>query len=186
MDCTKCTFKGCRRGEACTAESGAYLHEYRDGESRECVKAGSALVDNGRAGTLSRLEEIVEYFLLRGYRKLGVAYCYGLEKEAALLRKYLEKRGIVSVFVSCTVDGLTEAQIDPDKKVCAVSCNPLGQAHALNKAGVDLTLLMGLCLGHDILLQKHLRMDFTTFVVKDRVYGHDPLLALREPADSED
>ncbi len=185
MDCTKCSYKGCRNGNPCTGEGESYLDEYRDGENRACVKAASALVDNGRAGTLSRLEEIVEYFFLRGYRKLGVAYCYGLEKEAALLRKYLEKRGIDSAFVSCTVDGLTEAQLDPDKNDCAVSCNPLGQAHALGKAGVDLTLLMGLCLGHDILLQKHLRMDFTTFAVKDRVFGHDPLRALYASADGE-
>ena len=33
-------------------------------------------------------------------------------------------------------------------------------------------------MGHDILIQKHLKMDFTTFAVKDRVLGHNPILAL--------
>lgn len=50
------------------------------------TKAASELNDNGRAGTLTRLEEIVEYSKLRGYSSIGVAYCYGMEKEAILYR----------------------------------------------------------------------------------------------------
>ena len=45
---------------------------------------------------------------------------------------------------------------------------------------------MGLCLGHDLLLQKKLQSDFTTFVVKDRVLKHNPLLALSEKNITED
>ena len=51
-------------------------------------------------------------------------------------------------------------------------------ANILNSSGVQFTILMGLCLGHDILLQKNLNMDFTTFIVKDRVTKHNPLLGL--------
>ena len=180
MDCTKCKKKGCRKGSPCVDNSDAYLSDYVNADNREVIKAASGLIDNGRAGTLSRLEEIVEYVLFRGYKKLGVAYCYGLEKYAEALKKYFDRRGINTVFVSCTVDGVTERQVDPDKESCTVSCNPIGQANALNKADVEMTLLMGLCLGHDILLQKHLNMDFTTFVVKDRVYNHKPLQALAD------
>lgn len=43
---------------------------------------------------------------------------------------------------------------------------------------MPLSLLMGLCLGHDILIRKNLRMDFATFVVKDRVLGNNPISAL--------
>ena len=178
MDCTKCKLKGCRKGSPCTDNSGAYLDDYLNDDNREYIKAASGLIDNGRAGTLSRLEEIAEYAKFSGYKKLGVAYCYGLEKYAAELKKYFSSSGLETVFVSCTVDGVTEGSVDPDKTSSTVSCNPLGQAAVLNKSGVKLTLLMGLCLGHDILLQKHLDMDFTTFVVKDRVYGHNPLQAL--------
>ncbi len=186
MDCTKCKLKGCRSGQPCIDSSGAYIDSYISADNRDIVKASSALVDNGRAGTLSRLEEIAEYVVLRGYKVLGVAYCYGLEKYAVLLRRYFDRRGIKTVFVSCTVDGVTESRVDPDKTSCAVSCNPIGQAAVLNASGAELTLLMGLCLGHDILLQKHLKTDFTTFVVKDRVYGHNPLQALVDFAQSEE
>ena len=55
-----------------------------------------------------------------------------------------------------------------------LSCNPLGQAAQINAAAPDLTVTMGLCLGHDILFHRHLEGDVTTLVVKDRVHGHAP------------
>ena len=178
MDCTKCATKGCRDGAPCTDRSARYASGYDQAEVSAYTGAASALVDNGGAGTLNRLEEIVEYCRIRGYSKLGVAYCYGMEKEAVALRGCLSKAGFALEMVSCTVDGIKESRLDPTKTNDSVSCNPLGQAHALNRADVPLTLLMGLCLGHDILIQKHLEMDFSTFVVKDRVLGHNPILAL--------
>ncbi len=178
MDCTKCTLKGCRKKDPCIDRSNDYIGEYLREENQPYVKTASKLIDGGRAGTLTRLEEIVEFIKTYDYKKIGVAYCYGLEKEATLLREYLEENGIKPMMVSCTVDGIKEAQIDPDKNSKSVSCNPIGQAHVLNRSNVDFTILMGLCLGHDILIQKNLQMDFTTFVVKDRVLNHNPLRAL--------
>jgi len=178
MDCTLCAHKGCRKGAPCTSGSAGYIQEYRSDENRLIIKAASSLVDGGRAGTLTRLEEIAEYCRERGYRKIGVAYCYALEKEAASLKAFLAGEGFKAVMVSCTVDGVSESDIDPDKTETAVSCNPVGQADALIKSGAQFAVLMGLCLGHDILLQKNLRMDFTVFAVKDRVTGNNPLLGL--------
>ena len=94
----KCTQKGCRNGQPCVDRSGAYIERYAQEENHELIKTASGLVDNGRAGTLSRLEEITEYVQRRGYEKIGVAYCYGLEKYAVLLRKYFDRRGIKTVF----------------------------------------------------------------------------------------
>lgn len=178
MDCTRCALKGCRFGSPCVDRSEEYLGLYQGEETYTTVKAASELVDGGRAGTLSRLEEIVEYAKLRGYRSLGVAYCYGMEKEAGLLQEHLKTNGFNIDMVSCTVDGVKEFQIDPSKEEESVSCNPLGQANVLNQSAAELTILMGLCLGHDILFQKQLNMDFTTWLVKDRVTKHRPLDAL--------
>ena len=186
MDCTKCTLKGCRKSSPCSDRSNDYVERYSSQENQHYTKTASSLIDNGRAGTLTRIEEIIEYSKLSGYKHIGVAYCYGLEKEAVVLRKYLEKENFKLAMVSCTVDGLKESQIDPDKINDTVSCNPLGQANVLNSAGVELTILMGLCLGHDIILQKNLTMDFSTFIVKDRVTNHNPLLGLPDYKASED
>lgn len=178
MDCTKCTLKGCRKSEPCLDRSDEYLSDYSIQESQLYTKAASKLIDNGRAGTLTRLEEIIEYSKSLGYTSIGVAYCYGLEKEAILLREYLEQESFKPVMVSCTVDGIMESQIDTSKVNQTISCNPLGQANILNSSGVQFTILMGLCLGHDILFQKNLKMDFNTFIVKDRVTNHNPLLGI--------
>ncbi len=178
MDCTLCTAKGCRTNIPCTDYSHEYIDFYQKEEILTTIRSASELVDDGRAGNLSRLEEIVAYAGLKNYRTLGVAYCYGMEKEAVLLKKYLKNEGVEPVMVSCTVDGLKESQIDSAKCVDSISCNPLGQANILNSSSVDFTILMGLCLGHDILIQKALTMDFTTWLVKDRVTMHRPMEGL--------
>ncbi len=186
MDCTKCSLKGCRKSDPCFDRSDEYLKNYSLQDIQHYTNAASMLIDDGRAGTLTRLEEIMEYLKLRGYTSIGVAYCYGMEKEAILLREYFEQEGYKPTMVSCTVDGIKESQINKSKTKNIVSCNPLGQANILNSAGVQLTILMGLCLGHDIIIQKNLKMDFTTFVVKDRVAKHNPLLGLPDFKASED
>ena len=183
MDCTKCVSKGCRTSIPCQDQKSGYLADYQGDEIRSITVAASSLVDNGRAGSLSRLQEIIAYMQGMGYRTIGVAYCYGMEKDATLLREQLTAAGFIVHMVSCTVDRVLETEVDLNKSKPVVSCNPLGQAAQLNRLGVEFTLLMGLCLGHDILLQKNLAMDFTTFVVKDRVYKHNPIQALYEPSD---
>lgn len=186
MDCTKCTLKGCRKSDPCFNRSDEYLENYSLHDTQLYTKAASELIDDGRAGTLTRLEEIVEYSKLRGYSNIGVAYCYGMEKEAVLLREYLERKGFKLTMVSCTVDGIKESQIDTNKTKNTVSCNPLGQANILNSSEVQFVILMGLCLGYDILIQKNLKIDFTTFIIKDRITRHNPLLGLPGFKPSED
>lgn len=52
-------------------------------------------------------------------------------------------------------------------------CNPIGQAEILNEIGTDLNIIVGLCIGHDILFQKYSKAPTTTFIVKDRVLSHN-------------
>ena len=82
MDCTKCKFKGCRKSEPCFNSSNEYLNEYLSPEIQVYTEKASKLVDNGRAGVLTRIDEIAEYCSLSGYTSVGIAYCYGMEKEA--------------------------------------------------------------------------------------------------------
>ena len=57
-------------------------------------------------------------------------------------------------------------------------CDRLGQARALDLAGTQLNLLLGLCVGHDSLFMKHSVAPVTVLAVKDRVLGHNPLAAI--------
>ena len=81
--------------------------------------------------------------------------------------------------VACTVGGVAQDDVNQSSSTHTVSCNPIGQAEQFNAEGADLVILMGICMGHDILLQRKLQCDVTTFVVKDRVFANDPLRILR-------
>jgi uncharacterized metal-binding protein len=52
------------------------------------------------------------------------------------------------------------------------------QAEVLNREKTDLNVMVGLCLGHDILFINNSKADVTPMVVKDRVTGHNPIAAL--------
>jgi uncharacterized metal-binding protein len=39
---------------------------------------------------------------------------------------------------------------------------------------------VGLCIGHDLILQEECQAPVTTLVVKDRALDHSPVLALRK------
>jgi uncharacterized metal-binding protein len=154
------------------------IGQYQDSVNSEIVKAAAELVDFGRAGTLSRLEEIVEFANLMKYKRLGLAYCYGMEQHAKSIETLLSEKGFEVSAVSCSVGGFRQSEVNAASCIHKVSCNPLGQAEQLNSEKVDLTLVVGICMGHDILLNRHLNMDFTTLVVKDRKFNHAPLLGI--------
>jgi len=179
MNCTTCDDKVCRKQQtSCNRESfgkTAVIGQYQEGQISEIVKAAAELVDGGRAGTLSRMEEIIEYAKLMKYQKIGIAYCYRMEQYAKTIEKLLTDECFDVSAVSCSVGGLKQSEVNATSCIHKVSCNPLGQADQLNAEEIDLTLVVGICLGHDILLNRNLKMDFTTLAVKDRKFDHAPL-----------
>ena len=54
----------------------------------------------------------------------------------------------------------------------------MGQALLLNQCNTELNIIVGLCIGHDILFTQHSKAPVTTLVVKDRVTGHNPVVNL--------
>jgi len=130
--------------------------------------------------TMCRLEEIIEFSKQAGYKKLGLAFCIGLADEAMVVADILKQVFQVES-VCCKVAG-----VDKDKygmsKITAdkfeVACNPVAQAKVLNRAGTDLNIQLGLCLGHDLLFQKYSEAMITVLAVKDRVLGNNPLAAV--------
>ncbi|OQA98733.1 MAG: hypothetical protein BWY22_00728 [Bacteroidetes bacterium ADurb.Bin217] len=181
MDCTKCNTKQCRTGTACKAtKSNAddVRAMYHEPHNQTIVQAAAQLVDNGRAGSLSRMQEIVEFAKTMQYKNIGLAYCYGMEVQAAEVTHYFRNAGLSMVPVSCTVGAHTQADVNQQSCIHKVSCNPLSQAAQMQAEGVDFAITMGLCLGHDILFNKYIGVDVTTLLVKDRVYNHQPLQEL--------
>jgi uncharacterized metal-binding protein len=184
MDCTNCTYdKQCRKTESCLATSfdrEEVIQKYA--EESEIVRAATDLVDYGRAGTLSRLQETIAFAKKMEYKRIGLAYCYGMETQVTQIVEILRENKLNVRAVSCTVGGIPQNLVNPESTFCTVSCNPIGQARQLNSENVDLVVMIGLCLGHDILFQREVKADCTTLVAKDRVFNHAPL---REITDSQ-
>jgi len=132
-----------------------------------------------------RILELIEFSQKCGYKKLGLAFCLGLANEASILTQILENKGFEVIAVSCKVGAIPKERIGikPEEKIVEPDrwesmCNPIAQAEILNAEGVDLAVMLGLCIGHDTLFIKYCRVPMTVIAVKDRVTGHNPLAAL--------
>lgn len=185
MNCTHCSEHACRSLGDCQTrrfDRDEALQGYHDSATQEVIQAAAHLVDHGRGGTLNRLQEVIEYSLDRGYKHLGIAYCWSMEKDVSMIADLIRKRGLRVSAVSCTTGGLAQDHMNEESSIHKVGCNPLGQAAQLNAEKVDLVAAVGLCLGHDMLLQKQVEAPCTTLVVKDRTSDHAPLVAIRKMA----
>jgi uncharacterized metal-binding protein len=132
----------------------------------------------------TRVEDTIALAKMMGYRKIGIATCIGLLEETRRLCDILQAQGLEPQSVCCkagSIDklelGLREAEkVRPGSFEPA--CNPIAQARLLNRMETDMNLIVGLCVGHDMLFAKHSQAPVSTLVVKDRVTGHNPVAVL--------
>ncbi|MFH1091457.1 MAG: DUF1847 domain-containing protein [Pseudomonadota bacterium] len=135
-------------------------------------------------GKLTRVEETVLYAKLRGFKKLGLAFCVGLSQEAELFTNLLFNEGFEVVSACCMSGGLSydDVELPQEDKfnqdIRQPMCNPIGQAALLDGEGCELNIMLGLCVGDDVLFIKHSKAPVTVLAVKDRVLAHNPLGAL--------
>ena len=133
---------------------------------------------------LTRVEDTMLYAQRCGYRHLGIAFCSGLAAEAKILAKILRKNGFQVSSVICKNGsipkeclGITDGEkIHPG--CFEAICNPIGQANALDQAGCQLNIVLGLCVGHDTLFFQHSKAPVTVLATKDRAMGHNAIAAL--------
>lgn len=179
LNCLDCKSKACKlKGTDCFGLHDESISRFGKDDAPQTVKSSSALIDNGRAGELSRFQEVIEFCKLQGYEKIGLAYCFGLEALADEVRSKMSVEGLNIIPARCTMGGVKESEIDDEKDKDVISCNPVGQAAFLNERS-DFVIEMGLCLGHDVLFHQNLTVPFTVLVVKDRVYAHNPVQAIK-------
>ena len=145
----------------------------------------AAEVEGQFYGKLTRVEETIEFLQHIGAKKVGIATCVGLIKETRMLSKIFDKKGIKHIAVCCKVGSAdkSEAGIPDENKLnrgCGFEamCNPIMQAEIFNREETDFNIIMGLCVGHDMLFSMNSKAPVTTLVVKDRVLGHNPVVAL--------
>lgn len=144
----------------------------------------SALVESQGYCKNTRVQEIIDFANKCGFKKLGVAFCIGLIKEANIFCSILRHHGFQVDSVVCKNGSIPKEfiNIKEEEKVRPNTyepmCNPIGQAILLNKADTELNILLGLCVGHDSLFIKHSHAPVTVLAVKDRVLCHNPLAAI--------
>jgi uncharacterized metal-binding protein len=132
----------------------------------------------------TRVEDTIAFAKLMGYAKIGIATCIGLLDETNRLSLILAAQGLTPVSVCCKTGSIDKQELglrDSEKirpGTFEPACNPVAQATLLNGAKTDMNIIVGLCVGHDMLFSKYSDAPVTTLVVKDRVTGHNPVSVL--------
>ena len=193
-NCALCKLKSCAscfRGaeaQACPLTAfrdviEAALREYSDESVRAVHRAASEVEKEGYC-VWPRLREVAEFAKRLGVRKLGVAFCEGLSREAEEVVKYFMSLGFEVYSVICKCGGVDKAEAGLGEEVKLrpgskeAMCNPVAQAMLLNSVGTELNVIVGLCVGHDSLFIKYSKALVTYLIVKDRVTGHNPAAAI--------
>lgn len=120
-----------------------------------------------------RVTEIIEYCKEAGIRKIGIANCSSFIREANQLEHILTDKGFVVDKVHCKLGKVPFNELIPNYK--GLTCNPAGQAKYLAEKGTEINIMMGLCLGHDMIFNSKSEAPVTPLVVKDRKEKHHTL-----------
>jgi len=132
-----------------------------------------------------RIKELIEFGKLVNARTIGVAFCAGMRDETSRIVKVLERAGFAVASVMCKCGGIDKTKLGVareykigDSSEFEAGCNPVLQSQLLNDARTDINVIVGLCLGHDMLFTMNSKAPVTTLIVKDRLLGHNHVIAL--------
>lgn len=179
MQCALCKVKKCPGGQNCPGLQPAEIEAAYDATDRQLMTA-AARIEGRYYMQLSRLEESVKFVQEMGCNVIGVAFCVGLANEANYIVRYFQKFFTVHS-VCCKVCGLDKHQFDLEQIKAdryEAMCNPAIQAKILNEAKTELNFAVGLCVGHDMIFNRHSKAPVSTLVAKDRLLSHNPLGAI--------
>ena len=191
--CAACTIEACKTGQLdrmpknCPMRDREFfdrvVQEYFKEENHNFFLTSTAVEYLGYC-RWPRLREVEEFAKRMGYTRLGMAFCVGLHKEAAIVDRVLRKQGFEVVSVACKTGNIPKVEVGypsdmllrPDTR--EAMCNPIAQAELLNQAQTQFNICLGLCVGHDSLFYKYSQAPVTTLVAKDRATGHNPVAAI--------
>ncbi len=131
-----------------------------------------------------RIQETIEFARKMTFKKIGLAFCLGLRKEAEIIHKIFSDNGFETVSVMCKAGGISkeELAILREQQINVsdfeAMCNPILQALTLNAHQTDMNVVFGLCVGHDALFLRYAEAFNTVLASKDRLLAHNPLAAI--------
>ncbi len=194
MRCAQCPTRACgsRQPEKVPAfcpmkwedePAGVAQRELQD-PAKLSLAINAARVEAAGYGRWTRIEETMEFAKRCGFTKLGLAFCGGLREEGRVIDEIFRANGFEVVSAVCSCGSILKESmgIKDSEKVTPgqdeVLCNPIGQAHVLNKVGAQFNVVVGLCVGHDSLFLMHSKQPCTVLIAKDRVLAHNPVGAV--------
>lgn len=163
---------------------------YQDEDINKIMQAGAEtergtlrMIDGVMTPIRPRIAEIMAFANSMGWHKLGVAFCLATRDEAIRLIRVLEENDFEVHSIICRAFAMTKGDVGIPDKNCLMSpletvCNPVYQAELLNEAETDLNIVVGLCVGHDMLFNKYSKAYTTTLMVKDRMTANNPIAPL--------
>jgi uncharacterized metal-binding protein len=142
-------------------------------EDKKILKVAEDTIDR----SIDRIQEIIEYAKDANLKKIGIAYCTTFAKETIILEKQLLNEGFQIEKVHCKLGRVPFSKLLPGYK--GITCNPAGQANYLHEKSTELNIMMGLCVGHDMIFNSKSKAPVTPLVVKDRKLKHHTLERLK-------
>ena len=183
MPCSTCDARSCIRGgeypEICTTnlcssnKRNESLELYTTPEYFNVVRSAYKTILSSRSAKWPRVQEIIFFARNAGFSRIGIASCISFAHETKLLAALLRNEGFEVIDAMCKMGGLRKSDIGllEDGQSDGPLCNPIMQADALNQAGTELNLVVGLCLGYDMVFNRCSEAFCTTLAVKDQSLG---------------
>ena len=172
--------------EDCTsklASEGAHdaaVAYYNAPENNVLIQAASTTIRASIDNHWPRVREIVHFAREIGAKRIGIASCISFAPEAELLAQILRDEGFEAIDAMCRIGSISRMEAGlcdaSDERAKAVACNPYMQADVLNQVGTDFNVIVGLCLGHDMLFARRSEAWVTTLAVKDQSRTHAEIL----------
>ncbi len=142
-------------------------------EEKQILKTAEDALDP----KIDRVQEIIGYAKEAGIKKIGIANCTVFNKEANKLEEILSNEGFDVAKVNCKHGRVPFGDLVPGYR--GITCNPAGQAKYLEEEDTELNIMMGLCLGHDMIFTRRSKANVTPLIVKDRKLKHQTLQKLQ-------
>ena len=111
MKCALCNDKRCYEGKDCTDVRSKAIKV--SGEELQSIRV-SAHIESKYYMQKTRLEELILYAKGMEYKRLGIAFCIGLEDEAKIIHEILSKDFEVHS-VCCKVCGFDKSEFDLER-----------------------------------------------------------------------
>jgi uncharacterized metal-binding protein len=144
-----------------------------DKQSLEIMRIAEEALERG----MNRVLEIKNFARKAGIKRIGIAHCVAVPKEAEVVKQFLSDEFEVFV-VDCKCGRITKNEMLGIEGE-SLMCNPAGQAEFLKQNNTELNISMGLCVGHDMVFNQKSASPVSVLVVKDRANKHNTMESIK-------